>query len=66
MDELLLDIFELFLYEIVGGFVCDLFGFIFDVGVLIMIMFEYVEDEDVSLDDESDGEIDGFEFDGIT
>ena len=65
-DELSLDIPESPLYETVGGFVCDLFGSIPDVGASITTTFEHVEDEDASSDDESDGETDGLEFDGIT
>jgi len=63
-EELSLDIPESPLYETVGGFVCDLFGSIPEVGASITTNFAFVEDEDAESTDEGDTDSDGIEVDG--
>jgi len=63
-EELSLDIPESPLYETVGGFVCDLFGSIPEVGASITTNFAFVEDEDAESTDEDDTDSDGIEVDG--
>lgn len=63
-EELSLDIPSSPLYETVGGFVCDLFGSIPEVGATICRIYDFVEDEDAREVEANDEETDGLEVDG--